>query len=113
MLDESVSVYIVLRTPRQPEVKLESYVSRLAVNLEVQAHGFQPKTTDGQDVIRDSSPVRNEDALWSGSIDMSEKPAIIYPRENDRQSLRQMLAIWKMVIPLSGSLISSAFQGFR
>ncbi len=104
MLDESLSIWIVLRTPQQPEAELKAYLVRLAINLQASAYGFLPGPSSGQDVSRESSPARNEDTLWSGSIDTSSIPVIIACQETDENSSRQMLAIWKMTIPLSGSL---------
>ena len=101
VLDESVPIYVILRTQCHPGAELESYTARLGINLEVQAHGQQPKSTSGQDVSREDSPARNEDTLWSGSIDTSENPKIIDLPKGDRESLQQTLAIWKTTIPLS------------
>ena len=98
MLDETICAYIILRTPNQPEDELISYVTRLAIQLEIQAYGFQP-----QDVSRDTSPARNEDVLWSGTVETSKKPSIITGTETDEFSSQHMLAIWKTSIALSMS----------
>ena len=105
MLDESIYAYIVLRTLQQPEDELKFYAARTAIDLVVQAYGLRPRPSDGQDVSRDTSPARNEDVLWSGSIDTSKEPVIIAQPPTGRHPSRYMLAIWKTNIPLSGSFI--------
>ena len=110
MLDEAISVYILLQTQCQDEATLRSYISRLGLNLEVRAHGSQPAPTSSQELLGGASPTRNEDILWSGSIDTHETPVSIIQDENDVQSSQKMFAIWRMDISLSKSSISFAFQ---
>lgn len=103
VLDELITAYIVLRTPYQDEGHLRSFFARLVVSLEVHAYGSVPRVSGDQDASKDSSPSRNEDILWSGSIDMSQNPVTIIHGERQYQSPENVLAIWKTMLPLCGS----------
>lgn len=105
VLDESITAYILLRTPNHDEARLNTYYSRLAVSLEVQAYGFPSRPSGDQDTSNESSPSRNEDTLWSGSIDTSQHPMIIPQGKEERHSAEHVIAIWKFSLPLSGSSI--------
>lgn len=94
MIDESLRIYIILRTPYQDEATLKSYLTRLAVYLEIKAKGSPLKSPGGQDTPRDTSPSRTEDTLWSGNIDTSEDPFIVVHEEEEHESTRTILAIW-------------------
>ena len=94
VLDESLQIYIILRTPYQDEATLKSYLTRLAVNLEIQAKGSPVRSPSGRDTSRETSPSRTEDTLWSGNIDTSEDPFIVVHEEEEHDSTRTILAIW-------------------
>ena len=94
VIDESLRIYIILRTPYQDEATLKSYLNRLAVNLDIQAKGSPLRSPGGQDTSRDTSPSRTEDTLWSGSVDTSEDPFIVVHEEEEHESARTILAIW-------------------
>lgn len=101
VIDESLRIYIILRTPYQDEATLKSYITRLAVNLEIQARGSPLRSPGGHDTPRETSPSRTEDTLWSGNIDTSEDPFIIVQEEDEHDSGRTILAIWT-----TGALLS-------
>ena len=95
VIDESLRIYIILRTPYQDEATLKSYLNRLAVNLDIQARGSPLRSPGGHDTPRETSPSRTEDTLWSGNIDTSEDPFIIVQEEEEEHdSTRTILAIW-------------------
>ena len=94
VIDESLRIYIILRTPYQDEATLKSYLNRLAVNLEIQARGSRLRSPGGHNTPRETSPSRTEDTLWSGNIDASEDPFIIVQEEEEHDSTRTILAIW-------------------
>lgn len=94
MIDESLRIYIILRTPYQDEATLKSYLTRLAVNLDIQARGSPLRSPGGHDAPRETSPSRTEDTLWSGSIDTSEDPFIVVQEEEDHDPTRTILAVW-------------------
>ena len=100
MLDESLPVYIALRTPYKDEAHLKSYLTRLVISLEVLAYGFQPRPSGGKEGSKESSPSRNEDTLWSGNIDTSEEPITIVKDEGEQNSETHVVAIWRKLIPL-------------
>lgn len=94
VIDESLQIYIILRTPYQDEATLKSYLTRLAVNLDIQAKGSPLRSPGGHDTSRETSPSRTEDTLWSGSIDTSEDPFIVVHEEEEYDSTRTILVIW-------------------
>lgn len=100
VLDESVTAYIILRTRNQDEDRLKSYLSRIAISLEVQAHGLQSRPSSSQNASTESSPSRTEDTLWSGDVDTSRQPIIIWPQGEERHSADYILAIWKHTFAL-------------
>ena len=101
-IDELLRVYIILRTQYHDEVQLHPYLRRLAINLEVQAHGFQPKRSNVNDASREASASQAEDCLWSGRIDTSEDGTEVI-RHGSREDMESyVLAIWCVTVPLSG-----------
>ena len=103
LIDESLRIYIILRTPYQDETTLKSYLTRLAVNLEIQARGSLLRSPGGHDVPRETSPSRTEDILWSGSIDTLEDPFIVVQEEEEHENSHTILAIWTTRALLSAS----------
>ena len=101
VVDESLRIYIILRTPYQDEASLKSYLTRLAVNLDIQAKGSPLRSPSGHDTSRDTSPSRTEDTLWSGTVDTTEDPLIVVHEEEEHDSTRTILAIWTTRAPLS------------
>ena len=93
-IDESLQIYIILRTPYQAEATLKAYLTRLAVSLDIQAKGSPLRSPTGRDSSRETSPSRTEDTLWSGNIDTSEDPFIVVHEEEEHDSTRTILAIW-------------------
>lgn len=100
VLDELVTVYIILRTRNQDGDRLKSYFPRLGITLEVQAHGLQSRPSSSQNASAETSPSRTEDTLWSGDIDTSREPITIRPQTEERHSADYVLAIWKHTFPL-------------
>ena len=94
MIDESLRIYIILRTPYQEEATLKAYLTRLVVNLDIQAKGSPLRSPGGHDTSRETSPSRTEDSLWSGNVDTSEDPFIVVHEEEENDSARTILAIW-------------------
>lgn len=103
MLDETITAYILFRTPNHEEARLKAHLSRLVVNLEVQAYGFPTRPSSDQNTSNESLPSRNEDTLWSGRIDTSQHPMMIPQGKEERSSAEYVLALWKISLPLSGS----------
>ena len=94
VIDESLRIYIILRTPYQDEATLKSYLTRLVVSLDIQARGSPLRSPGGHEKPRETSPSRTEDTLWSGNIDTSEDPFIVVQEEEEHESTRTILAIW-------------------
>lgn len=104
VLDESITAYILLQTPNYDEACLKAYYSRLSVSLEVQAYGFPSRPSSDQNTPNERSPSGNENTLWSGSIDTSHHPTMIPQGKEERHLAEHVIAIWKISLPLSGSL---------
>ena len=94
VIDESLRIYIILRTPYQDEATLKSYLNRLVVNLDIQARGSPLRSPGGHSTPRETSPSRTEDTLWSGNIDTSEDPFIVVQEEEEYDPAPTILAIW-------------------
>ena len=98
--DESLPVYVALRTPYKDEAHLKSHIARLAITLEVFAYGFQVRPSGGQDESKENSPSRIQDVLWTGNIESLVEPMIIVQEKNGLEMGRHVLAIWRKKIPL-------------
>ncbi|CAJ2513294.1 Uu.00g014130.m01.CDS01 [Anthostomella pinea] len=93
--DESVDVFLVLRTPHVPEDTLRSSLKRLVISLE--AHIVNGNAPD-----RDSPPAL--DVIYTGTVDESEVPTILVedstddgePQEAERT--QHAFAIWKLSV---------------
>lgn len=107
MLDESISVFVLLRSLPQDKGVFEAYIKRLSLQLEAKAFGFPQRDTSSQDVSGDNSPARNDDILWSGNIDTSRQYIVTVQESAGEQYSKHVLAIWKISVPLSGSSIHS------
>ncbi|KAL6717895.1 hypothetical protein ACLMJK_003980 [Lecanora helva] len=100
-VEERSLLYFVLRTLQQARDELRSYLGRLATSLDVLARGIQPRTSDSHNVSGESSPPQNEDILWSGKIDLSEKPKVLASPKNDGKPSDQIIVVWKANVPMS------------
>ena len=98
--DESLPIYIALRTPYKDEAHLKSLIARQAISLEVLAYGFQQRPPERAGGSKESSPSRSEDVLWSGVVDDPGEPIKVVQEENESVSGRHVLVIWKGTIPL-------------
>lgn len=101
VIDELITVYIVLRATCQDETQFRNTLQRLSVRLEVQANGLQSKPLNGPDVSKNNPSSRSEDTLWSGNIDTTRAPTVVVREEAGKDLEHQILAIWKTTIPLS------------
>lgn len=102
VLDELTTVYIVLRTSYQDEIRLDAHLSRLVVRLEVQAYGFQPRPSNGREASKEGFPSRGDDILWSGTIDTSEDAAEVVRKGESADLDGYILLLWRIQVPLSG-----------
>ncbi|KAI9775974.1 MAG: hypothetical protein M1839_000673 [Geoglossum umbratile] len=94
--DETVTVYIVLRTPYIEEDTLKSYLSRLTINIDAHAINKQQQLfTDGQPV----HPGQLKELLYSGKIQDFEDPLIIVHgsgEESNNSEKGYIVAVWKL-----------------
>ncbi|EMR63605.1 hypothetical protein UCREL1_9440 [Eutypa lata UCREL1] len=105
--DESVDVYLVLRTAHVQDNILKSYLRRLVITLETQI-------TSGNAPENDHPPT-NSEVIYSGTVDESEDPVILSEKaaadQNDRdddsddddddeedEEDRYIYAVWKLSV---------------
>lgn len=90
ILDETINVYIVLRTPYFDERTLRSYLGRLDIQLEgqvINGHSDNPDTAPAQEII------------YNGSVQDGEDPIVVVqgPEDSgDSPSDGHILVVWKM-----------------
>lgn len=95
VLDESLSLYVLLQTEFEDEEHLRSHVSRLTINVDAHAYGTSPRPSAGQGASQESSLPRNEDIIWRGTVQTIEDPIIVL-RGNDKEcSNRQVVVVWR------------------
>jgi len=90
ILDETVTVYVVLQTPYFDERTLKSYLGRLVINLEARVVNSQADNHEGPP---------GQETIYSGSVRDSEDPLIVVqgPDETNRASDEgHILVVWKM-----------------
>lgn len=102
LADESIPIYVVIRTPYHEEPQLKSYIDRLAIIVEAQAFSTASiaSTTKDSNAQRDSSQSQSRDVIWSGPVDMAQEPVIIVQEEDEAEG-RHVFFIWKIVAFLS------------
>ncbi|KAI8936547.1 hypothetical protein NX059_006950 [Plenodomus lindquistii] len=92
LLDELLSVYVVFRTPLLEDNILQSYLSRLLVNVEAFAFSTAPL----QDQDPKSAPPK--ELIHSGTITGAHEPKVLRHGEGDRA---YSYVIWKVDIFIS------------
>ena len=95
MLDETISVYIVLQTPYFDERALRSYLGRLVINLEAQVINTRQDN-------HDSPP--GQEIIYNGSVQDRDDPLIVVqgPDESDENPDNgHILVVWKMSVFLA------------
>lgn len=99
---------MVLRTPYQDEPKIKSYLARLSISLEARAYGkSQPSTTNPDE----RSPLRNEDIVWSGTVDTGKEPFVAIRETDVGDEHRILLATWNVSVKLSMPKINIVWLG--
>ena len=100
LLDELISIYVVLRTPYYEEQELKSLLSRLAIIVE--AHAISsPKPANTHDAPGEQSPSQIRDIIWSTAVDTAEEPLIIIQQKENPTTNPQVFVIWKLLSFLS------------
>lgn len=90
-IDENVSVFVILRTPRIEESTLKSYLSRLAINLEAYAVSTAPSESQSNRV----PPVK--ELLYSEAIKDSYEPeVIILEPPSGSEAASHIYVAWKV-----------------
>lgn len=100
LVDELISIYVVLRTPYSEERELQSFVSRLAIVVEAHAIGSS-RTSDTQNGPQEQPLSQNRDMIWSAAVDTAEEPLIIIQQNDVPSAKPDMLVTWKLTALLS------------
>ena len=103
LVDELISIYIVLRTPVIQESTLESYLSRLVINLESYAISTASNTDAGEAYVPPA-----KELLSSEAIQDSYKPTVV-SHENGPSS--HVYIIWKVNIFICTNTPQDMIQG--
>ncbi len=94
--DETLAIYVVLRTPYLGEAVLKSYLPRLAIT--VTAYAFnQPQRSPHNENGTSQSPTR--DLVWTDAVKQSEDPVIVVQgseEDGGEADEPHVYAIWKM-----------------
>ena len=100
LVDELVTVHIVLRVPALGEDELKLYLSRLSVILEVHALGQVIRPAEGTQPPQ----VREvKELLSSEPVNILDDPLILATElqlEGDTESYQYIYLFWKTVIPI-------------
>ena len=84
-----------------PKDDLSPFFERLSISLEVTASGSAPRNSGGQHASRETSPGRQEDVIWRGTLVAAEDPVIISARTQDEESSYKTTAVWEIKALLS------------
>jgi hypothetical protein len=101
LIDELVTVYIVLRTPAFGEKDLKTHLARLSITVEAHAIGQQfLKPVDGsnQPQVREA-----KELLASETVSISDDPLICATEiqaEGESEPSHHIYIFWKVVIPI-------------
>lgn len=97
-IDESVDIYVVLRTPFREEQALRSYISRLTIRLEVHAISHQAH------LKQDGQATHVGDLIFSSDVKETEDPLIVLQdsdEASDEEDGRHVYLFWKLSVFLS------------
>ena len=98
VVDEKLSIYVVLRTPYQDEAQLKGYISRLQIVLEAHATSSSPRAGDSHQGQNINQP---RDVIWSGKVNITEDPIIVLEGSDEGDAGQAVLVIWKLTAFLS------------
>ncbi|KAL8794452.1 MAG: hypothetical protein Q9195_002925 [Heterodermia aff. obscurata] len=74
--DESIPIYITLRTNHFDKSRLITYIDRLAIALEIIAFTPRSRSDDGRHASPHLASSPSHEIIWSGTIDTSQKPTV-------------------------------------
>jgi hypothetical protein len=102
-LDEKLPVHVVFRTPLLDEGTLTSYLSRLAISLDVFVFGSAPAS--------DQEPKANppKELIYSVAIKDTEPPTITH---HDKGDAAYTYVSWKVEVPLCMQAMSLSYTRF-
>ena len=100
LIDELISICVVLRTPYSEELELRSFVSRLAIVVEAHAIGSS-RPLETENVPQEQSLSQNRDMIWSAAIDTTEEPLIVIQQEDAQTAKPHVFITWKITAFLS------------
>ncbi|KAI9846090.1 MAG: hypothetical protein M1837_004346 [Sclerophora amabilis] len=103
LTDELTTIYIVLQTPYTEESVLRSYLSRLAINLEVHVlNARTPLPQSSENAPGPSGPL-SRDLIFSSTVKEDEDPLMVVQASEDdagQDGTGNILVVWKMPVVL-------------
>jgi hypothetical protein len=101
LLDEQLPVYIAFRTPLLDAETLNSYLSRMAINLDVFVFGA------AQASEHDSKANPPKELIYSAIIKDTEPPTIFH---HDKSDAAYTYVCWEIKVPLCMQAMSLNFS---
>lgn len=103
LIDELISICVVLRTPYSEELELQSFVSRLAIVVEAHVIGSS-RPLETHNVPQEQILSQNRDMIWSAAVDTAEEPLIIVQQKGVQTPKTHVFVTWKLTAFLSERL---------
>ena len=101
LVDESIPICVVLRTPYHDESQLKYSLDRLEITVEAQAFGYASANSASQDAHQERSLSQSRNVIWSDMVDMSQEPVIVIQQEDDHVADRHVFVVWRVQAFLS------------
>lgn len=98
--DEIISIYVILRTPYQDEIRLKHHISRLVIVLDAHAISSTSPAILSANAHYGASTSQNRDIIWSGKVDTLDDPIIVVEESVEDKGGRDVLVIWGLAASL-------------
>lgn len=102
-IDETVPVYVLLRTPTIGQNNIQAFISRLTINVEAYAIGTSPhQPAEGQDASNKHT-VQAKELLFSDTVDDAGDPFIaVHSNSTEEGSTDAFVSVvWRVGVLLS------------
>lgn len=100
--DEILPITIGLRTAIQKPEELRDFTKRLSLSLELRAIGSTLSRSGPPHALTETSPARQEDVVWKGTLVDEEEPIIVETEDSDDVNGEAcMTAVWEIKAILS------------
>jgi hypothetical protein len=101
VVDELVTIYIVLRVPATGEEDLKNFLSSLSVTIDAHVVGqlvYKPADTNHPPQVKEA-----RELLTSEPVNLQDDPLILATElqaEGDEQSYQYIYLFWKTIVPI-------------